>query len=482
MPSPTLTSLAPAVSGTIHGDGSVVVDDVQHDSRRVLPGTLFVAVRGERTDGHRFVAPAVAAGAAAVCLEEDAAIGVPRLIVGNTRRALAPLAAAVHGNPSRRLTLAGITGTNGKTTVVHFLESIAHAAGRVPGIVGTLGARIGGRSLAIGHTTPEASDFQRLLAEMVAAGVGLAAVEVSSHALSLGRADCTWFQVAAFTNLSRDHLDFHRDMESYYRAKASLFTPDRAGEAVIWIDDPMGERLAAETEVPVVRVGADRGEVHAGAVDATVTGTTFELVTPRGTVAVAIRLPGAFNVANALVAAACALQMGIGLEAIAAGLGRLERVPGRMEPVAAERGPAVLVDYAHTPASVAAAVAAARGFGAGRLVAVVGAGGDRDRDKRPEMGRAAAGADVVVVTSDNPRSEPPEQILAAVAAGAREVDPDRVIVEGDRRKAIRAALTAAGEGGTVLVLGKGHEQGQDFGDRVEPFDDVTVAREELAAR
>ncbi len=482
MPDPTLSTLAGLVAGRIVGDPATAVADVHHDSRAVTPGSLFVALRGARADGHDFLDAAIAAGAAAVCVAAEHRVAAPQLVVADTRRALAPLAAAVHGHPSRRLPVVGVTGTNGKTTVVHFLEAIATAAGLSPGIAGTLGARIAGRGVPLAHTTPEASDLQRLLAAMVDAGVELAAVEVSSHALHYGRADATSFRLAAFTNLSQDHLDLHGDMEAYYAAKASLFAADRVESAVVWVDDPWGRRLAAATTVPVVAVGLAAGDVHAAGVASSVEGSRFEVVARGDRFPVTIDLPGDFNVANALVAAACALELGIGPAAVAAGLRAVARVPGRMDPVQVDGGPAVLVDYAHTPAGIAAVIGAARGFGPGRIVAVVGAGGDRDRDKRPEMGRAAAAADLVVVTTDNPRSETAASIVAAVAAGARAVAPERVVVEPDRRRAIRAAVRAADAGDLVLVLGKGHEQGQDFGDRVVPFDDLTVAREELAGR
>ncbi len=482
MPDPTLSTLAGLVAGRIVGDPATAVADVHHDSRAVTPGSLFVALRGARADGHDFLDAAIAAGAAAVCVAAEHRVAAPQLVVADTRRALAPLAAAVHGHPSRRLPVVGVTGTNGKTTVVHFLEAIATAAGLTPGIAGTLGARIAGRGVPLAHTTPEASDLQRLLAAMVDAGVELAAVEVSSHALHYGRADATSFRLAAFTNLSQDHLDLHGDMEAYYAAKASLFAVDRVESAVVWVDDPWGRRLAAATTVPVVAVGLAAGDVHAAGVASSVEGSRFEVVARGDRFPVTIDLPGDFNVANALVAAACALELGIGPAAVAAGLRAVARVPGRMDPVQVDGGPAVLVDYAHTPAGIAAVIGAARGFGPGRIVAVVGAGGDRDRDKRPEMGRAAAAADLVVVTTDNPRSETAASIVAAVAAGARAVAPERVVVEPDRRRAIRAAVRAADAGDLVLVLGKGHEQGQDFGDRVVPFDDLTVAREELAGR
>ncbi len=478
-PDATLATLAAAGGGRVVGDGTVRVADVHHDSGDVTPGSLFVAVRGLRTDGHRYVPAAIAAGAAAVCVEQPLDATVPQLVVPDTRAALGPLAAAVHGHPSDRLTIVGVTGTNGKTTVVHFLEAIATAAGLTAGAAGTLGTRIAGRAQPQARTTPEATDFQRLLAAMADAGVDVAAVEVSSHALRLGRVAGTRFAVGAFTNLSQDHLDFHHDMDDYFAAKASLFEPARVARAVVWVDDPWGARLAGRLAVPVTTVGLAGGDVHAEGVAADFDGSSFTVVTPGGSGRAEIRLPGGFNVANALVAAACAQAVGIDLDAVAAGLAAVPRVAGRMEAVRRAGGPEVIVDYAHTPAGVAAAIATARELGGGRVVAVVGAGGDRDQAKRPAMGRAAASADLAVVTNDNPRSEPPEAIIAAVVEGARQVAGAHVLVEADRRLAIRTALARAGEGDVVLVLGKGHEPGQDFGDRVEPFDDVAVAREEL---
>jgi UDP-N-acetylmuramoyl-L-alanyl-D-glutamate--2,6-diaminopimelate ligase len=478
----TLGELAALAGGRLQGDPATEISEVTHDSRAAGPGVLFVAVRGFSVDGHHFVGRARAAGAAAVCVEEDPADGGPALIVPDTRAAMGPVAARVHGDPSQHLQLVGVTGTNGKTTTCHLVESIAAAAGLVPAVVGTVGARIAGVVRPTGTSTPEAPDFQRLLARMVAAGVEVAAVEVSSHALALGRVAGSRFAVAAFTNLSQDHLDFHPDMESYFQAKASLFTPGLAARAVIWVDDPYGARLAAATPLPVVRVGrADGADIGAADVELRMDGSSFRLVGAGLPVMVQLRLAGGFNVANALVAAGIAAALGIGADSIAAGIGALARVPGRFEIVETGRDCTVVVDYAHTPDGVAAVIGTARDLvGGGRVIAVVGAGGDRDRAKRPLMGSAAAAADLAFITSDNPRSEDPEAIILQVLAGAA-AGPAEVRVEADRRRAIRQALEAARSGDVVLILGKGHETGQEFAGRIVPFDDREVAREEAQA-
>jgi len=476
-----LGTLADLVGGGVVGDPNVLVSDVTHDSRAAGPGVLFVAVRGFSVDGHRFVAAARAAGSPAVCVEADPGDGGPALVVSDTRAALGPLASQVHGDPSHRMRLVGVTGTNGKTTVCHLVESIVAAAGLMPGRVGTVGARIGEAEVPVPRTTPEASDFQRLLARMVAAGVGVAAVEVSSHALTLGRVAASRFAVAAFTNLGRDHLDFHRDMEDYFRAKASLFVPELARRAVIWVDDPWGARLAREARLPVIRVGRQSpAEITAAEVDLRLSGSSFLLVGGGAPTPVRLRLAGEFNLANALVAAGIAAALGIGADSIAAGMGEVAGVSGRFELVETGRDCTVVVDYAHTPDGVEAVIAAARRLaGGGRIIAVVGAGGDRDRAKRPLMGAAAAAADLAFITSDNPRSEDPETIIAEVLAGTAGRGAE-VRTEVDRRVAIRRALRVAGPGDVVLILGKGHETGQQFADRVLPFDDRQVAREEAA--
>jgi UDP-N-acetylmuramoyl-L-alanyl-D-glutamate--2,6-diaminopimelate ligase len=483
---PDLARLAAVVGGRVSGDGAVVPDDVRHDSRSVGAGDLFVARRGARSDGHDFAAAAVERGAAALCVEHLLDLPVPQLVVADARRALPALAAEVHGHPAESLTVIGVTGTNGKTTVTYMLEAIVSAAGRRAGVVGTVGARIAGTPAALERTTPESSDLQRLLRAMVDAGVDVAALEVSSHALRLGRVDGIVFDVAAFTNLSQDHLDFHGTMEDYFATKATLFTPSRARRGVVCIDDDHGRRLAASATVPVttVAVGA-AGDVTATDVDLTPDGSTFVLGAGDGAATVRLPLAGSFNVANAAVAGAAAVAAGIDLETVRRGLEALPGVPGRFESVRAGQDFAVIVDYAHTPDAVASVITQARRLCDGRVIAVLGAGGDRDRAKRPAMGAALASADVAVVTSDNPRSEDPDAIIAAVLAGATGAgDAAEIVVEPDRRSAIAVALGRARHGDVVLVLGKGHEQGQEFAAGSVPFDDREVAAQlvhEMAA-
>ena len=479
LPDVQLAELARAVGAEVAGSGRVPIHEVTHDSRRVRPGSLFVAVRGFNADGHDFLAQAVERGAAAVCVEVRQDIGIPQLIVPNGRAALPVLAAVVHRHPSQRLRVVGVTGTNGKTTVVHLLESIATAAGIKNAVVGTIGARIAGRSVPVGRTTPEATDLQRLLAEMADEGVEIAAIEVSSHALALGRVDEVSFAVGAFTNLTQDHLDFHRDMEDYFAAKASLFEARRTRQAVIWVDDPYGSRLADEAVIPVTRVGMTPGaDVRASSVEVNPTGSTFQLAVRNDSCEIDLPLGGAFNIENALVAAACAHVLGVTLTDIEAGLQNAPQIPGRFELVSGSRGFSVIVDYAHTPEGIDAAVAAARSMSHAAIIVVVGAGGDRDRLKRPRMGSAAGAADIAIITSDNPRSEDPLAIIAEVVSGVGDRQAELRVVP-DRRAAIRTALGMAGEGDVVLILGKGHEQGQELAGRVEPFDDRVVAREEL---
>ncbi len=477
----TLKDLAARVGGRIVGEPNTVVADVTHDSREAAPGRLFVAIRGFTVDGHQFTDAALEAGAA-ICVEEEPEQG-PALVVDDTRAAMGPLAAEVHGRPSDQMAVVGVTGTNGKTTVTHMLEEIVAAAGLTPGLVGTVGARVARESVPVERTTPEASDFQRLLARMVEAGVHVAAVEVSSHALALGRVAGTGFAVAAFTNLSQDHLDFHGTMEEYEAAKHSLFVPGFAERAVVWVEDPAGRRIAALTDLPVTRVGlGPTAEVFGADLELSLAGSTFTVVAPSGSATVRLPLPGDFNVANALIAAACALELGLPWDTIAAGLERVSVVPGRFEIVDIGSDVTVVVDYAHTPEGVSAVVETTRRLaGSGRIIVVVGAGGDRDRAKRPLMGSAAAAADVAVLTTDNPRSEDPATILDEVVAGAA-AGPARVIRELDRRAAIGRALETARPGDVILVLGKGHEHGQQFAHETIPFDDRSVVREEAGVR
>lgn len=471
----------------------MTVTDLTHDSRQVRPGWLFCAIRGERVDGHDFAADAVAAGAVALLVERRLEVGVPQLVVPAVRPAIGPLAAAVHGRPAAQLTVVGVTGTDGKTTTCHLLEAAFGAGGLGTGVLGTVATRIHGAVQPLPHrgwtpggmrTTPEAPDLQRLLAVMRRRGVDAVALEVSSHGLDQHRVDGTRFDVAVFTNLSRDHLDYHTDLEGYYTAKARLFHPSLTERAVICVDDDWGRRLAREATVPVVTFGtAADAAVRVLDVVSSPAGTHFRL-TGRGwdaDVELTTRLVGAHNALNAAAAYVAAVEAGLDGEAAAAGIAACEGVPGRLEPIEAGQPFAVLVDYAHTPVALERVVAACHALlGDGRLHVVVGCGGDRDHSKRPAMGRIAATAGRAVLTSDNPRSEDPAVILEQMMAGAARVPGAEVVVEADRRRAITAALTAANPNDVVLIAGKGHETGQERGGTSVPFDDRDVARQVLA--
>jgi UDP-N-acetylmuramoyl-L-alanyl-D-glutamate--2,6-diaminopimelate ligase len=451
-----------AGSAELGGDADVVVTGTAHDSRAVRPGDLFCCVPGARRDGHDLAPDAVAAGAVALLCERPLDLGVPEVRVPSVRAAMGPVAAEVAGHPSRDLTVLGVTGTNGKTTVVHLLAAVLEAAERPARVIGTLtGAR----------TTPEAPELQAALAEARAEGVEAVAMEVSSHALDLHRVDGTWFTVAGFTNLSPDHLDHHGTMEAYFTAKARLLTPSFTDRAVVCADDAHGRLLVDSAVVPTTPVGlADAEDLVLDA-----TGSRFRW---RG-LDVALPLVGRFNVRNALVAAEMAVAAGIDPATVARGLGQAPPVPGRLEPVDVGQPFAVLVDYAHTPDGLEQVIAALQEVGRGRLTVVFGCGGDRDPVKRPLMGAAAAAADRVVLTSDNPRSEDPGAIIEAVLPGIP--SSTDLLVEPDRRAAIAAALDGATAGDVVLVAGKGHETTQVVGDATLPFDDRAVARELLQA-
>ncbi|RJK96824.1 UDP-N-acetylmuramoyl-L-alanyl-D-glutamate--2,6-diaminopimelate ligase [Vallicoccus soli] len=465
------------------------VTGVTLDSRAVRPGDLYAALPGARVHGARFAGDALAAGAVAVLTDPEGAAlagpGAPLVVVPDPRGRLGALAAWVYGEPAAALRTVGITGTNGKTTTAYLVEAALGGAGLTTGVVGTVETRVGDRVLPSARTTPEAPDLQALLAVMREERVDALAMEVSSHALVLGRVDGVVYDVAVFTNLSQDHLDFHASMEDYFAAKASLFTPARCRRAVVDVDDPYGARLAAQARVPVATVSPS-GDPRAQwrVVDARPGArTAFRLLGPDGAeLALEAPLPGAFNVANTALAAVAALALGADPKGVAAGLAASRGVPGRMERVdGPQGGPLAVVDYAHTPDAVAAALSALRPVVPGTLAVVLGAGGDRDRGKRGPMGAAAAQhADLVVVTDDNPRSEDPAAVRAAVLAGARATGRAQVEEVADRRAAVRRALRGLRSGDGVLVAGKGHEQGQEVAGVVTPFDDRAVLREELA--
>lgn len=471
------------------GDPGVEIADLAHDSRRVRPGACFACIVGAQDDGHAHAPAAIAAGAVALLVERPLDLGVVEAEVHDVRAALGPAASRLHGDPSRTLRCLGVTGTNGKTTTTYLLEAIAQAGGDAVGVIGTTGARIDGAPIDVEHTTPEATELQSLLAAMRDAGVLTVAMEVSSHALAQRRVDGTWFACAGFTNLSHDHLDFHGTMLEYFETKASLFDPARVGAVATNLDNEFGAEIAKRARaagLATITYGmSDTADVCAESLSTDARGSSFTLRDRRSgdQTEIHLGLLGRANVENALAAAAIALGGGLSFAAVAKGLNTAVVVPGRIERVEAGQPFSVLVDYAHTPDALAAALATARDLaGPHRVIVVFGCGGDRDRAKRPLMGRVAAeGADLAVLTSDNPRDEEPEAIAAAVLEGLAS-GPARAEVELDRRAALRRALDVAEAGDVVLIAGKGHETGQTSRGVTVPFDDREITREELGAR
>jgi UDP-N-acetylmuramoyl-L-alanyl-D-glutamate--2,6-diaminopimelate ligase len=468
------------------------VSAIVYDSRRAIAGSVFVALRGLKADGTQFVGQAIERGAIAVVAESEppADVRTPWIAVSDARLALALLADHFFDHPSRTLRVIGVTGTNGKTTTAYLLASILDAAGLNAGLLGTVTYRVGDEEREASRTTPEAPDVQQLLREMIERGNRSAVMEVSSHALALKRVDGMRFAAGIFTNLTRDHLDFHEDMETYFAAKRRLFEllPDDA-PGVINIDDPRGASLLEVCRRPVTFGITKPADVSPGSLDITLRGLSFEVRTPRGTIALTSSLVGRPNVYNILAAAATASALDVPLEAIQEGVRALSGVPGRFQVVSAVDDPVtVVVDYAHTDDALRNLLETARPLAPRRLVTVFGCGGDRDRTKRPLMGMVAARlSDVVVITSDNPRSEDPQRIIDEIKRGIPAAsqstgrEPDiRTIV--DRREAIEQAVELAQTGDLVLIAGKGHEKYQHIGSRVLPFDDVEVARAALARR
>jgi UDP-N-acetylmuramoyl-L-alanyl-D-glutamate--2,6-diaminopimelate ligase len=501
--------LGPIVRVSAGEDPDPLIRGVVYDSRAVAPGDLFVAWSGAQVDGHRFLREAVARGAVACLVEaggqlgDTASLGVPIVSAADSRRALAPIAAAFFGHPGRELDLVGVTGTNGKTSVTYLVESILARAGVRVGVIGTVEIRFAGEHQRAVNTTPESLDLQRTLRAMRTRNVEAVAMEVSSHGLALGRVEGCRFRVAALTNVTQDHLDFHRTMDAYADAKRLLFSQhlSPSGHAVVNLDDPSApDFLAAARQVGAATLGVSRrpqpgAQVFVEASELRLDGTTLHLRLPSGALPVRSPLIGDFNVENVLVAVGCAVSLGVAPDAIAAGIESCPQVPGRVERVGERRpdAPAVLVDYAHTPDAVEKLLATVRPLTKGRLVAVFGCGGDRDRSKRPLMARAVARfADRVVATSDNPRTEDPLLILADVEPGLaalRKVPADRLdaspgsyAVVPDRREAIALGVGLAAPGDIVVIAGKGHEDYQIVGHEKLPFDDRIEATRALAAR
>ncbi|MCM2576454.1 UDP-N-acetylmuramoyl-L-alanyl-D-glutamate--2,6-diaminopimelate ligase [Streptomyces meridianus] len=465
---------------------------ITHDSRAVRPGDIYAALPGARFHGADFAGQASDLGAAAILTdpagaERAAATGLPVLVVDNPRSRMGEIAVTVYGDPGSDLLQIGITGTSGKTTTAYLVEGGLRAAGDLTGLIGTVESRIGDERLKSERTTPEATDLQALFAVMRERGVGSVAMEVSSHALVLGRVDGCVFDVAVFNNLSPEHLDFHPDMEDYYQAKAQLFTKRRSRAAVVNIDDEYGRRLVGESEVPVTTFSAEGhpdADWRADDIEVGPLGSTFTAVGPRGeAVRAASPIAGAFNVSNALAAIAALVVAGIDPQTAADGVAAIPGVPGRLERVDAGQSYLAVVDYAHKPDAVESVLRALRKVTDGKLHAVLGCGGDRDPHKRRAMGAALARlSDTAVLTSDNPRSEDPLAILATMLTGASEVpvyERGDVLLHADRADAIAAAVARAEPGDTVLIAGKGHEQGQDIAGVVRAFDDREVLREAI---
>ena len=465
---------SPAKRATVPGAPDVDIEGLAYASSAVRPGTLFFCVPGFTRDGHDFAPDAVERGAAALVVQRPLGLGVPEVRVDDVRAAMGPAAARFYGDPTAELRVVGVTGTNGKTTTAFLVREILEQAGIQAGLLGTVKRIVAGVEEEVERTTPEAIDLQADFRRMLDGGDRACAMEVSSHALELGRSDGIRYACKVFTNLTQDHLDFHQTMERYFLAKRRLF--QEPGPAVVNVDDDYGLRLVDEIPDAITYGLSEKAAVRATDVSFDVTGSTFRV----GDLRLRTRLPGLFNVQNALAALAAARTLGVEDEAVAAALAEAGRVPGRFEPVEAGQDFGVLVDYAHTPDSLENVLNAARELTEGRLHVVFGAGGDRDRGKRPLMGEVAARlADRVVVTSDNPRSEDPASIVDQIVAGT---GPD-VEREVDRRQAIALAIDTAEAGDVVVIAGKGHEQGQEFeGGRKEPFDDVAVAHEALRAR
>jgi UDP-N-acetylmuramoyl-L-alanyl-D-glutamate--2,6-diaminopimelate ligase len=491
-----LAQLLAALHGQVdvleqRGDVSCPVHSITDDSRAVTEGSLFVAVKGERVDGHGFVEQAIKAGAVAVVAQGLSPSGpLPFVRVADSRKALGLLGSRFHGDPSARLKMIGVTGTNGKTTTTYLCKALLEGVGRQVGLIGTVGYQIGQETLPASHTTPGALDLQTLLAKMVERGLTAAVMEVSSHALALDRTAGCEYDVAVFTNLTQDHLDFHRTMDEYYEAKLRLFTGLAGGQksgkrALVNMDDPCGKKIKAACSVPVWGYALhSSADLKAERVRLSLTGTEFTAATPAGSFSVESRLVGEHNVYNLLGAIGVALHDGATLDQIRGAAAKITNVPGRFERVSSGQDFTVVVDYAHTEDALLRLLTAAQALKTGRIITVFGCGGDRDRGKRPKMGRAAVEySDVVILTSDNPRTEDPMAILHEVEIGVRDALASRNHVQyrlvPDRREAIGVAIREAQRGDMVLIAGKGHEDYQIIGTKKLHFDDREVAREAI---
>lgn len=491
-PVPLRAVIAAVPDAVVTGDPAGTVSGVTHDSREVIAGDLYAAMPGASHHGADFANEAVAAGASAILTDEEGAAritaAVPVVVADSPRNVLGQVSSEIYGRPSEKLTVLGVTGTNGKTTTSYLLDAGLRGAGMVTGLLGTIETRVGDRALPSVRTTPEAPDLQASLALMLEAGAEAVSMEVSSHALALRRIDGTRLRASIFTNLTQDHLDFHPSLEDYFKAKARLFTEALTDVAVINVDDPYGLRLLERSRLPVVTfsvIGSHLADWTLASSERDGMRSRLALAGPTGErLQLSVALLGGFNASNLLGAVSALSTLGLDLDKVVQGIEALPGVPGRMEVVDAGQPFVALVDYAHTPDAVATLLSTLRELTPSRVIIVLGCGGDRDASKRPLMGRAAASAaDVAVLTSDNPRSEDPSAILAEMEEGARAAgSPHEIHIELDRRAAIELAVSLARPGDVVCIAGKGHETGQDIGGVVHHFDDREVLRQALAAR
>ncbi|MGC8472462.1 MAG: UDP-N-acetylmuramoyl-L-alanyl-D-glutamate--2,6-diaminopimelate ligase [Acidimicrobiales bacterium] len=468
--------------GSLRGDA--LVRSICYDSRKVLDGSLFFALPGTRTDGHDHAAAAVAAGAIALVVERPLDLGVAQLVVPSVRAAIGPMSSVFYGRPSEKLAVVAVTGTNGKTTTCALVRHCLTSAGVAAGQIGSVGTHFLGRSIATSLTTPQAPDVQWTLRQMVRSGVSAVAMEASSHGLDQRRMDGVRVDVGVFTNLSREHLDYHGTMERYLEAKARLFEPSRCRAALVWVDNEWGRELARRVEIPVTTFGQNpAADVCFSVEERGLDGIAVEVRGPEGALRLTSPLVGRVNGANVVAAYLATRSLGVPSDAARAGLATAPAPPGRFELVDAGQPFLVVVDYAHTPDALAALIDTARRIATGRVTLVLGARGGRDKGKRPETGRVAASADRVLLTTDSPGEEPIADIIRALYRGAIEAaTPSEVIVEPDRRAAIDRALDASEAGDVVLIVGRGHEQFQHIGSETIALDDREVARESLLAR
>ena len=483
-PNPSPVKLSQIASGFAlsHNEADLVITGITHNSREVQSGDIYVALPGANHHGIKFASQAIANGAVAIATDEqgkkDLTSNLPTILLGNARADMATLAARVYGHPEKKLTLVGVTGTNGKTSVTHILQSLFSNFGYRVGVIGTIGTYINGKHLPLARTTPESTDLYAILASMVQADVTHVFMEVSSHALELHRVDGLHFEQAVFTNLSQDHLDFHGTMENYFAAKAKLFTPNFAKHAVICTADSWGQKLASSLNLPMTIIGStgsgQTGDWTTENIRLSVNKTTFDLVHNRESMKCELPMIGAFNATNAALAVAVATNLGLDQQLVTRDLVNVHPVPGRSQIVTHNSPGTAIVDYAHTPEAVEKVLTTLREVCDGQLITVLGCGGDRDPIKRPLMGAIAAQiSDVVIITDDNPRSENPATIRAAIKNGITQTSV-KILEIGDRKEAIKTALSMTSNNDVVAVLGKGHEQGQEIAGVVHPFDDVKV--------